>query len=177
MAPGTYYVGGYLYSGGKPTYSHLTQSITIKAAAAPTFTLTGPTSGTYHRRPVGPDPVDGRQRGRRQHDQPLATTRTRRGTATKPGSWTYSVAAANGNGSYSWNTTGVAPGTYYIGGYLYSGGKPTYSHLTQSITIAAPLTLAAPAHGPPQPCRPTTFWTTSRNWRPSSTRRSSGWPR
>ena len=38
----------------------------------------------------------------------------------------------------------MAPGTYYIGGYLYSGGKPTYSHLTQSINIAAALTLAAP---------------------------------
>ena len=47
------------------------------------------------------------------------------------------MAAANGNGSYNWNTTGVAPGTYYIGGYLYSGGKPYYSHLTQSITIQA----------------------------------------
>ncbi len=54
------------------------------------------------------------------------------------------LSAANGNGSYNWNTTGVAAGTYYIGGYLCSGGKPTYSHLTHSITIAAALTLAAP---------------------------------
>ena len=53
----------------------------------------------------------------------------------------FGQAAANGNGTYSWDTTGMAPGTYYIGGYLYSGGKPTYSHLTQSITIQA----AAPA--------------------------------
>ena len=53
----------------------------------------------------------------------------------------FGQAAANGNGSYNWDTTGVAPGTYYIGGYLYSGGKPYYSHLTQSITIQA----AAPA--------------------------------
>ena len=143
VAPGTYYIGGYLYSGGKPTYSHLTQSITIQAATAPTFTLTGPDLRHVHRRPVGPDPVDGRQRGRRQHDQPLLRHRHRRGTATRPGS-SSSQAAANGNGSYNWNTTGVAPGTYYIGGYLWSGGKPIYSHLTQSITIAAALTLAAP---------------------------------
>ena len=33
----------------------------------------------------------------------------------------FSQAAANGNGTYNWNTTGVAPGTYYIGGYLYVG--------------------------------------------------------
>ena len=45
------------------------------------------------------------------------------------------AAASNGNGSYTWNTTGVAPGTYYIGGYLWANGAPTYSHLTQAITI------------------------------------------
>ena len=85
VAPGTYYIGGYLWSGGKPTYSHLTQSITIKAAAAPTFTLTGPTSGTLHRRPDGHDPLDGRQRRRRQHDLPLLRHGTPF-TATRPGS-------------------------------------------------------------------------------------------
>ena len=42
------------------------------------------------------------------------------------------------NGSYNWDTTGMAPGTYYIGGYLYSGSKPYYYHLTQSITIRPP---------------------------------------
>jgi hypothetical protein len=45
------------------------------------------------------------------------------------------VAAANGNGSYNWDSSGVAPGTYYIAGYLWSGGKAYLSHLTQSITI------------------------------------------
>ena len=47
------------------------------------------------------------------------------------------VAAANGYGSYSWNTTGMTPGTYYIAGYLFSGG-PIYSHLLQSFTILPP---------------------------------------
>ena len=28
------------------------------------------------------------------------------------------VTAADGTASYTWNTTGVAPGTYYVGGYL-----------------------------------------------------------
>ena len=31
------------------------------------------------------------------------------------------VAAANGSGTYTWNTTGVAPGTYYVAGYMYDG--------------------------------------------------------
>ena len=29
------------------------------------------------------------------------------------------VTAANGAGSYSWNTAGVAAGTYYLSGYMY----------------------------------------------------------
>ena len=96
----------------------------------------GPDLRHVHRRPGGSDPVDRRQRGRRQHRQPLLDTDTAwNGNET----WIkYGVAAANGTGSYSWNTTGVAPGTYYIGGYLYSGGSPVYSHLTQSITIQSP---------------------------------------
>ena len=48
------------------------------------------------------------------------------------------VAAANGSGSYAWNTSGVAPGTYYIAGYMWDGGKPTFSHLKQAITIQGP---------------------------------------
>ncbi len=48
---------------------------------------------------------------------------------------TYNQPAADGYGIYDWNTTGVTPGTYYIGGYLYAGGKPTYSHLTQPFQI------------------------------------------
>ena len=82
MPPGTYYIGGYLYSGGKPTYSHLTQSITIQAAAAPTFTLTGPDLRHVHRRPDGPDHVDGRQRAGRQHGRPLLRHRHRLVQAT-----------------------------------------------------------------------------------------------
>ena len=100
--------------------------------------------------------MDGRQLRRRQYDQPLP--RHRHGCGNGNETWISSAsAAANGTGSYNWNTTGVAPGTYYIGGYLYSGGKPTYSHLTGSINIAAALTLAAPAFRPPHsPCRPAT---------------------
>ncbi len=46
------------------------------------------------------------------------------------------VKAADGAGSYTWNTAGVAPGTYYIAGYMYDGaGTFTTSHLTQVITI------------------------------------------
>jgi len=63
--------------------------------------------------------------------------------------WVAKVAATNGIArSYTWNTTGVAAGTYYVGGYLDAGGKLTYSHLTRSITIAAALNLATPAERP-----------------------------
>ena len=37
--------------------------------------------------------------------------------------------AANGAASYSWNTAGVASGTYYLSGYMYdfATGKAVYS--------------------------------------------------
>jgi hypothetical protein len=60
------------------------------------------------------------------------------------------VAAANGNGSYTWNTTGVKPGSYYVAGYLSTNGKLTYSLLTQSIVIAAPVPLRVNASAAPK---------------------------
>ena len=44
----------------------------------------------------------------------------------------YNVAtAANGTGTYAWNTTGVAAGTYYLSGYFWdaTAGQPLYSEL------------------------------------------------
>jgi hypothetical protein len=141
VAPGTYYIGGYLWSGGKPTYSHLTQSITIQAAAAPTFNLTGPASGAFTVGQTVPIQWTAGNVGAGSTICLCYDTGTSFGNVI----WIeFNQAAANGAGTYNWNTTGVAPGTYYIGGYLWSGGKPTYSHLTQSITITAALALAAP---------------------------------
>ena len=48
------------------------------------------------------------------------------------------MTAANGSGTYTWNTAGVAPGTYYLAGYLWNGTTPTFSHLATPITLAAP---------------------------------------
>ncbi len=152
VAPGTYYIGGYLWSGGKPTYSHLTQSITIQAAA-PTFALTGATSGTFI---VGQSSIPiqwtaGNFSAGSSINLCLDSDTVFNGNET----WIkYGVTATNGAGSYNWNVSGVPTGKYYIGGYLYSGGKPYYSHLTGAITIAAALTLAAPAFAPP--AQPTT---------------------
>ena len=94
--------------------------------------LDGPDFRHLHRRPDGADPVDGRQRGRRQHGRPVL----RHGHFLwRPDLDHFSQAATTG--TYNWNTADVPAGTYYIGGYLYSGGTPYYSHLTQSITIQA----------------------------------------
>ena len=134
VEPGTYYLGGYMFDGNKTfTYAHAAQTITIQAPGVPSFTITGPTSGTFAA-----------------------------GTAV-PVQWTASNAAAGstisfcydtdaawngnekwivvdqpatgGNGSYNWDTTGIAAGTYYVGGYLYSSGKPYFFHLNQSISV------------------------------------------
>ena len=55
---------------------------------------------------------------------------------TSPGSRSDGVTAANG-GVSSWNTTGIASGSYYLSGYIYifSMGQAVYSHLVASIII------------------------------------------
>jgi hypothetical protein len=47
------------------------------------------------------------------------------------------VTAANGTAVYSWNTTGVAAGTYYLGGYLYDANtaKAIFSSISTPIVI------------------------------------------
>jgi len=51
------------------------------------------------------------------------------GWSTSPIYWIEidQIAAANGNGTYNWDTTSVVPSIFYVGGYLYQNGAPTYS--------------------------------------------------
>ncbi len=37
------------------------------------------------------------------------------------------ISATNGNSVYNWNTTGVVPNIFYVGGYLFQNGAPTYA--------------------------------------------------
>ncbi len=144
MKPGTYYIAGYLWTGSAPVYSELSQPITVLAPAQPTFTLTEPTSGSYN---VGQSVGIAWKAG----NVPTGATislcyDTSSNIFNGNAKWIEidQVSAANGYASYQWDTSAVKPGTYYIGGYLWSGTAPTYSHLTQSITLAALLTLAVP---------------------------------
>ena len=165
MPPGTYYIAGYMYDGGKTfTFSHLTQAITITAAPPQTFALSGPTSGTYQ----AGDTVNIQwTAGNVVAGSKISLCYDTDTTFNNNEHWIEidGVAAANGTASYSWNTTGVPSGTYYVAGYMYDGGKTfTFSHLTQSITIAAALTLAAPQSvRPRRPCRPAPSWRASRS--------------
>jgi hypothetical protein len=125
------------------TISQLTSAITIannqSPPQSPTFTLSGPTSGSY------------------TAGQPLTVTWT---AANVPANGVISlcldadetlwngnekwmevdqVTATNGDGSYSFDPVGITPGTYYVGGYMYdnTAKKATnQSHLTSAITIA-----------------------------------------
>ncbi len=148
MKPGTYYVGGYLWSNGKPTWSHLTTPVTLTDPPA-TFRMTAPTSGSY---------VPGQQ----VNIYWMASNFAAGSTV----SLCYDTdTAINGNehyievdkaaagtsgqyGSYTWTIPALAPGKYYLAGYLWSNGKPYFSHLMQPITITAPA-LMVDASAPP----------------------------
>ena len=137
VTPGTYFVAGYMWDpAGHATFSHMLQPITITAPL--NFALTGPTSGTY-------------EAGTAVSIQWTAHSVTAGSKISlcydEDASWSGNnehwieidgVPAADGSGSYTWNTTNVTPGTYYVAGYLWNGASTfTFSHLTQSITITA----------------------------------------
>jgi hypothetical protein len=134
FAPGTYYVAGYMYNkvAKSFTFSHLNTSVIVPA---PTFTLISPTSGTF------------------TAGQPITITWTAPGVSANDivslcldkdtknlngnEKWIEIDGVAASAGRFSFNTTGFAPGTYYIGGYMYNtiGKTFTTSHLLQSIII------------------------------------------
>ena len=138
--------------------SNYNQSVAVSAAAVtlpPSFALSGPTAGRFT---VGQS-VPIQWAAANVEAGSTISLCLDQDTVWNNGNETWievnQVAAANGNGSYTWNTTGVKPGTYYVAGYLNTNGTLTYSHLTQSIVIAAPapLVISTPT-GPkasPQP--------------------------
>jgi hypothetical protein len=148
MTPGTYYIGGYLWSNSKATWSHLTTSITLVNPPA-TFRITAPASGSY---------VPGQQVSvywiadnfasgstvNLCYDQDTAINgnehyiEVSQVTAANPGKYS----------SYTWTVPALAPGKYYLAGYLWSNGKPIFSHVMQPITITAPA-LMVDASTPP----------------------------
>ncbi len=138
FAPGTYYVGGYMYD--KVTHiftnSHLTAPITIPA---PTFALTGPTSGTY----APGQSMTIKWTAANVSANSVITLCLDTDTTLWNGNdhWIEidKAAASNGNGSYTFNLTGFAPGTYYVGGYMYDKTLKSFtnSHLMQSIIIGS----------------------------------------
>jgi len=147
VKPGTYYIGGYLWSDGRPTFSHAAQPITILGPPKPTFRVTSPASGTYV---AGQDvtvywTASNAAAGSTVslcYDQDTVINHNEHYVEVDK----VSAASVNasGYGSYTFSTSAMKPGKYYLAGYLWSDGKPTFSHLSQPITItAAALTVDA----------------------------------
>ncbi|MGO9108625.1 MAG: hypothetical protein ACLP9L_05270 [Thermoguttaceae bacterium] len=149
VTAGVYYIAGYLYTPSSKTavFSHLTTSFTVTAAVN-TFELTSPASGTFA---AGQTiPVQWTNANVRSG----STISLAYDTTTNWGNpkWIEigKVSASNGSGSYSWNTTGLAAGTYYIAGYLYTPSSKTavFSHLATSFSVLSPVfKLTTPASG------------------------------
>ena len=145
VSAGTYYVAGYMYDyAGTFTYSHLNQAIQIQGDQPQSFVLTGPTLAIYQ---VG-------------NTVPIQWTAGGVVSGSKISlcydedtTWwngnehwieVDQVAAANGDHSYNWNTTGVASGIYFIAGYMYDFvATSVFSHLEDPIYVGVlPLQLA-----------------------------------
>jgi hypothetical protein len=146
---GNYYIAGYLWDGANGfTLSHLTSSITIKSDA-PAFALTSPMSGSFASGQTIPiqwtaNNVTAASKVSLCYD----TDQTFNGNEH----WIEidQVAAANGQQTYNWNSTGLTPGTYYIAGYMWNGGNSfNTSHALQPFTVTSALSFAltAPTSG------------------------------
>jgi len=173
VASGTYYLSGYMYdfATGKAVYSHLGTSIAITGGSPPAFTLNGPSAGTFSAGQsvairwtatnvdvAGPTKISlGYDRDATPFD------------ANQHWIEVDQVTAANGTAPYSWNTTGVATGTYYLSGYMYdfATSQAVYSHLGTSIVIAGgsppAFTLAGPSAGTFVPGQSVTIGWTATN--------------
>ncbi len=134
--PGTYYIGGYMYDKKLWTFtnSHLFTPITIPA---PTFTLTGPTSGSYS---PGQLLTITWTAGNVPSNSVISLcldTDTKLWNGNEKWIEIDKVAATNGNGSYNFDPGNFLPGTYYIGGYIYDKKLWTFteSHSTQPISL------------------------------------------
>ena len=145
LAAGTYYMDGYMYTPSTATavFSHLTTSFSV--TASPSFTLSSPASGSYT---VGQTITVQWSAGNVPSGSTISLAYDTTSTLGNP-KWieTNGVSASNGSGSYNWNTTGLAGGTYYMDGYLYtpSSGTAVFSHLTTSFTVTGSSSDAMPA--------------------------------
>ena len=154
VAPGTYYLAGYSYdfSTNKVAFTQLSTKIVITGGALPALTLGGPTAGTFSAGVsvtiqwsaanvdvAGPTKISlGYDAGPTAFDANESWIEVDR------------VTAANGTGSYAWNTSGAASGTYYLSGYMYdfSTSKAVYSSLGKSIVITGGAPTAFTFRGP-----------------------------
>jgi uncharacterized repeat protein (TIGR03803 family) len=148
-ASGTYYLGGYIFDFAthQAVYAHLGTSIVITGGAPPAFTLLGPTSGTFS---AGVSVTIQWTAANVDVAGPAKITLGYDPDATPFDAnehWIEidEVAAANGAGSYSWNTTDVAAGTYYLDGYMYDFSTST----AKFSSLNSPIVIGAPASQPP----------------------------
>jgi hypothetical protein len=136
LAAGTYYMAGYLYTpSGTAVFSHLATSFSVSGAAAPAFTLTGPASGSYS---AGETITVQWSAANVPSGSIISLAYDTTSNWGNP-KWIEidGVSAADGSGVYGWNTTGLAAGTYYLAGYLYTpAGVAVFSHLATSFTVA-----------------------------------------
>ena len=141
VAGGTYYLNGYLWdaTAGQPFYNELyTTPIVIQSGDS--FALSTPSPLTY----IAGQNVTIQWTGSiiAGHSGSINLAYAPNATAWSPNAtWIYNVAtAANGAGSYLWDTAGVAGGTYYLSGYFWdaTAGQPFYSEIYTTPIVIYP---------------------------------------
>ena len=125
-------------------------SVDFVVSGTPTFTITGPTSGTY----APGQPITITWTANNISGNKVITLCLDQDTKLWNGNERWievdKVAAANCNGTYIIDPGNFLPGTYFVGGYMYDKDTRTFteSHATSTITIPQPLfTITGPTSG------------------------------
>ena len=152
VAAGTYYLSGYFWdaTAGQPLYSELyTTPVVIQAGDS--FAISTPSPLTYT---AGQNvTIQWTESIISGHSGSINLAYAPNATAWSPNAtWMYNVATAgNGTGTYAWNTTGVAAGTYYLSGYFWdaTAGEPLYSELYTTPVVIQPRRQLCDFHAQP----------------------------
>ena len=136
VAPGTYYIFGMIYDGECSDHDYASGTVTVLAPnICPTLDMTSPSSNQTVTQGQN---VAIAWNGTDPDDAATVSIGYDQDNIFDNGNHTWIALSQSEDGSYSWNTSGVAPGTYYIFGMIYDGECSDHDYASGTVTVLAP---------------------------------------
>jgi hypothetical protein len=135
VTPGTYFIFGMIYDGEAEGHDYASGTVTVQAAnTPPTLVVTAPSSNVTV--PQG-QTVAISWNGTDPDDAATVSLGYDVDSTYDNGNHTWISLTQPEDGTVSWNTTGVTPGTYYIFGMIYDGEAEGHDFASGTVTVQA----------------------------------------